>query len=49
MFSSFKKMKKCEVDLKKDGCSSKIGKQKEARDFRYDCETFAGIVKISQS
>ena len=26
MFSSFKKMKKCEVDLKKGGCSSKTGK-----------------------
>ena len=26
MFSSFKKVKKCEVDLKKGGCSSKTGK-----------------------
>ena len=41
-------MKKCEVDLKKGGYSSKAGKQKKARDFRYDCENFAGIAKISQ-
>ena len=47
MFSSLKKMKKCEVDLKKGGCSSKTGKQEQARDFRYDCENFAGIAKIS--
>ena len=43
------KMKKCEGDLKKGGCSSKTGKQEKARDFRYDCENFAGIAKISQS
>ena len=49
MFSSFKTMKKCEVDLKKGGCSSKTGKQEQAGDFRYDCENFAGIAKISQS
>ena len=42
-------MKKCEVDLKKGGCSSKQGSKKQAMDFRYDCENFAGIAKISQS
>ena len=42
------KIKKCEVDLKKGGCSSKIGKQEQSRDFRYDCENFARIAKISQ-
>ena len=42
------KMKKCEVDLKKGGCSCKTGKE-QTRDFRYDCENFAGITKISQS
>ena len=36
------KMKKCEVDLKKGGCSSKTGKQEQSRDF-------ATIAKISQS
>ena len=40
-------MKKCEVDLKKGGCSSKTRKQEQARDFRYDWENFAGIAKIS--
>ena len=43
------KLKKCEVDLKKSGCSSKQGGRKQARDFCYDCENFAGIEKISQS
>ena len=43
------KLKKCEVDLKKGGCSSKQGGKKQARDFRYDCENFARIAKISLS
>ena len=53
------KMKKCEVDLKKGGCSSKTGKpgivamiakiSQGLRKFRRDCENFAGIAKISQS
>ena len=43
------KMKKCEVDLKKGGCSSKTGKQEQTMDFHYVCENFAGIAKISQS
>ena len=41
------KMKKCEVDLKKGGCSSKTEEQEQTRDFRYDCEIFARIAKIS--
>ena len=32
--------------MKKGGCSSKQGSRKQARDFRYDCENFAGIAKI---
>ena len=40
------KMKKCEVDVKKEGCRRM---QWQTRDFRYDCENFAGIAKISQS
>ena len=47
MFSSFKKVKKCEVDLKKGGCSSKTGKKELARNFRYDCENFAILAKFS--
>ena len=43
------KMKKCEVDLKKGGCSSKAEEQEQTRDFRYDCENIARIAKISQS
>ena len=43
------KMKKCEVDLKKGGCSSKAEEQEQTRDFRYDCENFVRIAKISQS
>ena len=43
------KMKKCEVDLKKGGCSRKAKEQEQTMDFRYDCENFARIVKISQS
>ena len=35
--------------LKKGGCSSKQRGRKQARDFCYDCENFAGIAKISQS
>ena len=33
--------------MNKKGCSSKTGKQEQTRDFRYDCENFAGIAKIS--
>ena len=33
--------------MKKGGCSSKQGGRKQARDFCYDCENFAGIAKIS--
>ena len=47
MFSSFQKMKKCEVDLKKGGCSSKAEEQEQTRDFRYDCENFAILAKFS--
>ena len=36
MFSSLKKMKKCEVDMKKGGCSSKTEEQEQTRDFLYD-------------
>ena len=43
------KLKKCEVDLKKSGCSEQNREAEETRDFRYDCENFAGIAKISQS
>ena len=56
MFSSFKKVKKCEVDLKKGGCSSKTGKpgifamiakiSLGLRKFRY-CENFASLAKFS--
>ena len=42
-------MKKCEVDLKKGGCSSKSEEQEQNKNFRYDCENFARIVKIVQS
>ena len=31
------------------GCSGKVVKQSNSRNFRYDCENFAGIAKISQS
>ena len=40
-------MKKCEVDLKKSGCSEQSRKAEATRDFRYDCENFATIAKIS--
>ena len=40
-------MKKCEVDLKKSGCSEQSREAKATRDFCYDCENFAGIAKIS--
>ena len=47
------KMKKCEVDVKKEGCSSKTGgccsNQEQSWDFHYDCENFVIIAKISQS
>ena len=32
---------------RKKGCSSKAGKQEQSWDFRYDCENFVGITKIS--
>ena len=41
------KLKKCEVDLKKGGCSSKQGGRKQARDFHYDCKNFAILAKFS--
>ena len=31
------------------GCSGKAVKQSNSWNFRYDCENFAGIAKISQS
>ena len=31
------------------GCSEQNRKQEQSQDFRYDCENFAGIAKISQS
>ena len=50
-------MKKCEVDLKKGGCSSKTGKpgifamiakiSLGLRKFRWDCENFAILAKFS--
>ena len=43
------KMKKCEVDVKKEECRGCSSKQEKSQDFRYDCENFAGIAKISQS
>ena len=42
-------MKKCEVDVKKEECRGCSSKQEQFQDFRYDCENFAGIAKISQS
>ena len=42
-------MKKCEVDMKKEECRGCSSKQKQSQDFRYDCENFVGIAKISQS
>ena len=49
MFSTIKKMKKCEVDLKKSGCSEQSREAGATRDFHYDCENFTRIAKISQS
>ena len=43
------KMKKCEVDVKKEECRGCSSKQEQSQDFRYDCENLAGIAKISQS
>ena len=52
MFSTIK-MKECEVDFEgrrmQWGCSSKGGSSRQSRNFRYDCENFAKIAKISQS
>ena len=55
------KMKKCEVDVKKEECRGCSSKQKKPgifaiiakislglRKFRWDCENFAIIEKISQ-
>ena len=36
-------------NLKEGGCSEQNRKQEKSHDFRYDCENFAGIAKISQS
>ena len=35
------------MDLKKSGCNEQSREAEETRDFRYDCENFAGIAKIS--
>ena len=43
------KNEECEVDLKKRGCTEQSREAEATRDFRYDCENFAGIAKISQS
>ena len=43
------KLKKCEVDLKKSGCSEQSREAEATRDFHYDCENFDGNAKISQS
>ena len=43
------KMKKCEVDVKKEECRGCSSKQEQSQDFCYDCENFAWIAKISQS
>ena len=43
------KMKKCEVNRKKGECRGCSSKQEQSQNFRYDCENFAGIAKISQS
>ena len=34
---------------KRDDAVSKAEKQEQSQNFRYDCENFAGIAKISQS
>ena len=34
-------------NLKEGGCSEQNRKQEQSQDFRYDCENFAGIAKIS--
>ena len=45
------KMKECEVDFEgrrmQWGCGSKGGCSRQIRNFRYDCENFARIAKIS--
>ena len=51
MLSTIKKMKKCEVDLKKSGCSEQSREAEATRDFRYDCEislceNFAWLAKF---
>ena len=43
------KIKKCEVDVKKEECRGCSSKQKQSQDFHYDCENFARIAIISQS
>ena len=43
------KLRKHEVVLKSNGCSEQRREAKATRNFRYDCENFTGIAKISQS
>ena len=47
------KIKECEVDFegRRDAVAKRKmqWKQEQSQDFRYDCENFAGIAKISQS
>ena len=43
------KLNKREVDLKKSGCNEQSREEEASRDFRYDCENFTEIAKISQS
>ena len=43
------KIKKCEVDVKKEGCSRMQKQNRQSKDFRYACKNFAEIAKISQS
>ena len=43
------KLEKCEGDLKKSGCNEQSREAEATKDFRYDCEKFARIAKISQS
>ena len=52
MFSTIKNFRNVKWMWRKKvagGCSSKQEVGSKTRDFRYDCENFAGIAKISQS
>ena len=40
---------KWDAVAKKRDAVSKVETQEQSQDFRYDCENFAGIAKISQS